>query len=149
MYSNVLKVECGGTSLSYVCTLAGGDRPYMLQFHMNKTTGDLWLGPKLDREEVPYVSLIIKATEDCLSDHWEREENRRMEWNETDPTLLWVSVKVIDINDNQPTFSKHWFTAGVTRDTQYGADVIDLTVSDDGVIKWAVHQSEILWPVHS
>lgn len=107
----------------------GGDRPYMEQFYMNKTTGDLWLMQKLDREKIPVVNLTVKATESCASEHWERAENRYAHWNESDLTLLWVEVKVIDINDNAPRFTRSWFTAGVTRDTQYGAAVINLAVS--------------------
>ena len=44
--------------------------PYKDQFHMNKTTGELWLGPSIDREVVDHVHIIINATEDCWIGEW-------------------------------------------------------------------------------
>ena len=44
--------------------------PYKDQFHMNKTTGEVWLGPSIDREVVDHVHVIINATEDCWIGEW-------------------------------------------------------------------------------
>ena len=109
--------------------LPGGDQPYMTQFTLNKTSAELWLGPSLDRETIQTVDLVIKATQDCDTGYWDHEENRNEAWNVSDITQLLVRVVLLDINDNPPTFAKDWFTAGVTRDTQYGEPVIDLSVS--------------------
>lgn len=104
----------------------GGDSPYKDQFYIIKTTGDLWLEKSIDREEVEFVDLIIKASEDCYSDWWEGRDDQ---WNISDTSTLLVEVEIIDINDNPPRFTKDWFTAGVTKDTQFGEDVLDLSVS--------------------
>ncbi len=45
-------------------------------------------------------------------------------WNTTDETLMLVQVNVKDINDNGPKFTRHKFTAGVTRDTQPGEEPV-------------------------
>ena len=46
---------------------SGGDNVYKSQFHINKTSGELWLGPSIDREVTDEVELIVKATHDCSS----------------------------------------------------------------------------------
>ena len=60
---------------------------------------------------------------------WEKEENTDQSWNVSDSSLLLVRVDILDINDNPPHFLKKWFTAGVSKDTQPGTEVIDLSVS--------------------
>lgn len=52
-----------------------------------------------------------------------------MAWNTQDLSLLLVEVQITDINDNAPRFTKRWFTAGVTKDTQFGEEVIDFKVN--------------------
>ena len=105
----------------------GGDKPYRERFHLIKETGMLWLKETIDREKVPSVSLIIKASQDCLSNQW-LESDVDIKWNSSDPSLLLVRVKILDINDNPPRFLKKHFTAGVTRDTQHKETVIPLGV---------------------
>ncbi len=97
-------------------------------FFLNRTSGELWLAEALDREEVHQIDLVLKASQDCGSGRWELDENMDVEYNSSDLSLLWVQVIVLDINDNAPKFTKKWFTAGVTRDTQFDEPVIDLAV---------------------
>ena len=110
-------------------SILGGHNPWKSHFRIEKTSGDLWLDQSIDREVVPSVNLIVKASEDCWTGIWERPENQNIPWNETDTTLLLVEVKILDINDNPPRFTKTWFTAGVTKDTQFGEPVLDLSVT--------------------
>ena len=63
------------------------------------------------------------------SGFWDIEENRYQKWNYSDLSMLWIDVEIIDINDNPPRFTKKWFTAGVTKDTQFGEEVLDFTVN--------------------
>ena len=125
------------------CFPTGGDMPYQSQFSLDKHTGDLWLRESLDREEIANVDLIIQADNDCWSDYWYREENIHQTWNYSDTTTLLVEVKVVDINDNPPRFTKDWFTAGVTKQTQYGQRVIDLSVS--GRVFPPLHSSDVIF----
>ena len=56
-------------------------------------------------------------------------ENTDQTWNESDLSSLLVRVDIIDINDNPPTLERHWLTDGVTKDTQFGENVLDISVS--------------------
>ena len=107
----------------------GGDSQWRDNFRLSKTTGDLWLATAIDREIVPRVNLVVKASDDCYTGTWERPENHNIAWNISDPTLLQIEVNILDINDNPPKFTKSWFTAGVTKDTQFEEQVLDLRVS--------------------
>ena len=107
----------------------GGQEPYRNQFFLNKTTGELYLKSKLDRESVPFVDLVVKASDDCWSGRIEKLELKNNPFNVSDPSLLWVKVKVVDVNDNPPVFVRKWFTAGVTRDTDFAEPVIFFSVS--------------------
>ena len=49
-------------------------------------------------------------------------------WDPSDLSLLLVEVEITDKNDNPPRFTKKWFTAGVTKDTQFGEEVLDFKV---------------------
>ena len=89
----------------------------------------LWSVAPLDREQISTIDLVIKASEDCWSGRWELVENQNQAYNESEDSLLWVQIDILDINDNAPRFTKRWFTAGVTRDTQFGEPVMDLSVS--------------------
>ena len=94
---------------------------------MNKTTGAFGLTQELDRESLASVDLVLKATQDCSSGRLEGVTS--VSWNVSDQSLLLVVVSVTDKNDNGPKFSRKWFTAGVTRDTQPGEEpVIELEV---------------------
>ena len=104
----------------------GGDIRYMDRFRMDKMTGELWLEESIDREDIVSVNLIVKASEDCWSRQW---EGRHDSWNISDASTLLVQVIMMDINDNPPQFTRDWFTAGVTKDTQFGEEVLDLSVS--------------------
>ena len=48
----------------------GGDQQYRDYFFLNKTSGLLWLKHSIDREKVPKVNLILKATKDCWTSKW-------------------------------------------------------------------------------
>ena len=50
-------------------------------------------------------------------------------WDPSDLSLLLVEVEITDKNDNPPRFTKKWFTAGVTKDTQFGEEVLDFKVT--------------------
>ena len=100
----------------------GGDQPYASYFSLNKSTGALGLIQALDRESLASVQIILKATDDCASGKW--EDVTTVTWNVTDPSLLLVHVNIKDLNDNGPKFTRKWFTAGVTRDTQPGEEPV-------------------------
>ena len=86
------------------------------------------LTKELDHEASKTVDLVIKASKHCKSTFWTQPENQNNPWNETDHSLMFVEVLVNDINDSPPIFTKRWFTAGVTRDTQVGEPVLELAV---------------------
>ncbi len=101
----------------------------MTSFMIDKMTGALGLKSPLDRESLKSVNIILKATEDCSSGKWDNVNPHSVSWNASDPSLLLVKVLISDINDNGPRFTRKWFTAGVTRDTQPGEEpVINLMV---------------------
>ena len=111
------------------CCSTGGDETYIPYFSLKKTTGALGLTQELDRESLATVELVLKATQDCASGRLEGVTS--VPWNISDQSLLLAIVSVKDKNDNGPKFSRKWFTAGVTRDTQPGEEpVIELKVCE-------------------
>ncbi len=110
---------------------------------IDKMTGALGLKSPLDRESLTSVNIVLKATEDCSSGKYDNLGPHFITWNASDPSLLLVKVLISDINDNGPRFTRKWFTAGVTRDTQPGEEpVINLRVISH---VWYKRASD-LWP---
>ena len=112
---------------------------------LNKTTGLLYLRQALDRETVTTAELLIQASHDCTSGNLENPLNTQsIVYDDANLSLLLVTVTVIDRNDNPPEFTKRWYTAGVTRDTQYGTEVINLGVSHCAVCMFRAHRFLII-----
>ena len=80
----------------------------------------------LDHKIIKTVSVLVRATHECSFGDYNADS---VVWDIDDESLLLVEVHITDINDNGPVFTKRSFTAGVTRDTQRGEKVIDLSVS--------------------
>lgn len=91
-------------------------------FRLEPLRHELTIQKELDREEQVEHSLIIKATEDCLH----TPANQSL--NEMDTTLLKVIVRVLDINDHAPEFTKKVFTGGVTTNADFGAEFMRVKV---------------------
>lgn len=79
--------------------------------------GDLKLLKDLDREEIPFYSIIIKASSNRS---WTPPRGQRAAQAKAldptlDPSLLEVRIELEDINDQTPRFTKTEYTAGNLR----------------------------------
>lgn len=109
--------------------VVGGTKPWRSHFSLAKETGILTVIKALDREKVNSIELVVKADQDCLTNPWQNVDKK---FNITDRTELLVHVKIQDINDNPPVFTKYFFVVGVSKDSQFETEVLNLhSVSKD------------------
>lgn len=103
-------------------------------FTLDRDTGEIRLVQKIDRETKPGpYDLVVKALQNCNSCDDARRRKRAIDppprYNASDETMLWIRVNIKDVNDNRPFFTAKEISVGITRDTQYGEDIISLSVS--------------------
>ncbi|GFO23560.1 cadherin-23, partial [Plakobranchus ocellatus] len=121
-------------------------------FTLDVGTGNLCLNTSLDREATPFVNIVIQALEDCYRTDIVTEKILPLEEGELYPSMfrptypdrLWIEIKVLDLNDNDPKFKSKDLALGVTRVTQFGRFILDLRadVTDGDSAKWGVDRFE-------
>ena len=105
----------------------GGNVGQQNMFSLGKFSGLLSLASRIEKSSV--VDVVVKATDDCWSGFWEMSVNRNVFWNVSDTSLLLVEVTVM-VENNRLVFAQTRYTAGITRDTQYGDPVATVAVSN-------------------
>ncbi|XP_005110092.2 cadherin-23, partial [Aplysia californica] len=67
-------------------------------------------------------------------------------YNQSDPSLLWVRVQVVDVNDNPPVFEDSSLSAGLIFDAEVGTEVVSLknSVTDADTPGNSVHTFKLL-----
>ncbi|MPC29093.1 Cadherin-23 [Portunus trituberculatus] len=103
--------------------IVGGDE--YNTFNLDRFTHEIMAVKELDREVDDHYTLLVKATEDCLS-----KPEPVSFFDPRDDTLLKVHVFVNDINDNPPKFTREVFTGGITTASDFGLQVMRLTAYD-------------------
>uniref|UniRef100_A0A2C9KA32 Cadherin domain-containing protein n=1 Tax=Biomphalaria glabrata TaxID=6526 RepID=A0A2C9KA32_BIOGL len=109
--------------------LYGGDN--LTSFTLNKTTGNLTLIHKVDREKMQFMNIVIQASENCNESSMTSVDsmNPSFNYNSSDSSLLYVRVKVTDINDNPPKFVSTLLSTAVINDIDLGTEVMTLAGS--------------------
>ncbi|XP_006006530.1 cadherin-6 [Latimeria chalumnae] len=102
----------GDKSLKYILS---GDGAGTL-FVIDEDTGDIHATKKLDREEKGYYVLRAQAVD--------KRNGRPVE-----PESEFI-IKIHDINDNEPTFTKDIYTASVPEMSNIGTLVVQVTATD-------------------
>ncbi|XP_062376832.1 cadherin-9-like [Sardina pilchardus] len=102
----------GDGSVKYVLIGDGAG----VMFEINETSGDIHAKRRLDREEKAYYVLRAQAV------------NRRT----GQPLEDWsnFTIKIHDINDNEPKFSRDTYQATVPEMSEVGTSVIQVTATD-------------------
>ncbi|XP_040287912.1 cadherin-10-like isoform X1 [Bufo bufo] len=102
----------GDKNLKYILS---GDGAGTL-FVIDETTGDIHATRRIDREEKAFYTLRAQAI------------NRRT-GRPVEPESEFV-IKIHDINDNEPTFLEHTYTASVPEMSDVGTFVVQVTAAD-------------------
>ncbi|TDH14724.1 hypothetical protein EPR50_G00023860 [Perca flavescens] len=113
--SQVRSNEDKGKNISYSITGPGADQPPVGLFTMDRNTGNLYLTQPLDRERKD--SYMFQA-------HAVAEGSGNAE------APMEIIVKVIDQNDNKPTFAQDIFLGAVAEASPTGFEVIKVVATD-------------------
>ncbi|XP_069123032.1 cadherin-23-like isoform X3 [Argopecten irradians] len=153
-YVNVSKDADTDANFTKTCYhLVGGSM--MDYFHLN-VTGGLFIKTAIDREgrlhgqPIDTIDLVVWATPLCYVDTGVTTRRKRstnlhfapLEYDPRNTTLLWVQVKIGDINDHGPRFKESVLSIGVSRKTQLAEIIYKLhnDVIDEDIGKNRVHR---------
>lgn len=93
-------------------------------FTLDPLSHELRAKKELDREETDQYVMTVKASEDCLN-----VPGNFTTFDEEDNSVLTVTVKINDINDQSPKFVKKIFTGGVTTNSDFGTEFMRVKVN--------------------
>lgn len=107
------------------------------KFTLNSTSGVLALTSTLDYETMPVFTLVIHA-----------EDSQGAVGAKF--SVFTVTVKVIDINDNAPTFSNAQYVLDVPETTTAGATVFTFLANDpdagsNGLVSYTLTKGSDMW----
>ncbi|CAH2301204.1 protocadherin-23 [Pelobates cultripes] len=107
-----LDKDSGNNGIVHFQIIGGNTGEY---FAMNNTSGELWATRSLDREDVSNFTIILEC--------YDLGSPRRS-------STAKLQIKILDQNDNPPTFSKSQYRTSVKEDLTIGSNVLNLSASD-------------------
>ncbi|GAB6026551.1 hypothetical protein CHUAL_012969 [Chamberlinius hualienensis] len=109
-------------------------------FHLDRVTHFVSVTTALDRETRDSYKFLVKATKECNSPPDLTTVSQDIK---DDKSFLQVIIKVRDLNDNGPKFTKDIFTGGMTTETAFGSliqkiEAIDLDLAANAQINYYI-----------
>ena len=83
---------------------------------IDRTTGQINVGGKMDREKLSWLNFTVRATDSGVPAQWSYAD---------------VSIQVLDENDNTPVFMDYESTVSVREDVAEGQVIIKVTATDE------------------
>ena len=92
-----------------------GKREIIKLVKIDKNSGQISVGGKIDREKLQWLNFTVRATDNGIPPQWSYAD---------------VSIEVLDENDNSPVFMKHDSNISVSEDTPVGHIISKITATD-------------------
>jgi hypothetical protein len=105
---------------------------------LNKTSGALYAKAKFDYETVQLYEILIRATENCTCELSMPNTSQTVFCEDLDElpydaindlSRIKIKLQIIDVNDNEPYFTKTSYKLGLTPDISYGESILEGFVS--------------------
>ncbi|XP_023930865.1 cadherin-23 [Lingula anatina] len=94
----------------------GNKTLFEVNYTNSKANISLKTNMSLDREKTARYTLVVEASNDCANEPTTKNKDAQVV----------IEVQVQDVNDNPPTFNKHLFTAGITKEVEPPATILEL-----------------------
>ncbi|XP_060525001.1 cadherin-23 isoform X2 [Cylas formicarius] len=117
------KFEYDGPAAPVCYFIVGGNENGL--FYLDPFDHTISITSTLDREETDLHLIFVKATENCAN-----PPKPQNSFDANDDTQIKVIVKVLDVNDNPPKFTRRIFTGGVSTATPFGTNFMQVAAED-------------------
>ncbi|KAI1297890.1 Cadherin-87A [Halotydeus destructor] len=103
-------------------------------FHLDRDSGVIFANTSFDREYRSSYELVVKASpKDKLTlDHMINSQLsiRQRSFNVDDLSLALITIKILDVNDNRPEYSRPVYRSGIPERAQIGHTVLTIEAAD-------------------
>ena len=115
--ANVLKVVAKDADANRsIYYKAEGMEDVIKLIKIDKTSGQIMIGDKIDREQLGWLNFTVRATDSGVPALWSYAD---------------VSIQVLDENDHSSVFRDHHSNINVSEDAPAGQTIIKITATDE------------------